>query len=62
MTADGAAVGQIVQIAADVLAPDGGAGVVRLEYALQAATRKIGIRFTLRTAPLLAAPLPTVTC
>lgn len=62
ITADGAAMGQIVQIGVAPLAPDGGVGVVRLEHALRAATQRTGIRFTLRTAPLLPTPLPTASC
>lgn len=62
MTADGAAMGQIVSLTIHALTPTAGAGVVRLEHALRAATQKIGIRFTLRTAPLLPTPLPTASC
>lgn len=62
MTADGAAMGLMVELIVSALTADAGAGIVRLEHALQAATQKLGIRFTLRTAPLLPDPLPTASC
>jgi hypothetical protein len=62
ITADGAAVGQIVALTVDILTPDVGVRVVRLEHALRSATQQTGIRFTLQTAPLLPTPLPTASC
>lgn len=58
-TADGAAVGVLAEL---TVGGQSGAGIVRLENAMRAATSRLGVRFTLRTAPLLPAPLPTAPC
>lgn len=58
-TADGAAVGVLAEL---TVGGESGAGIVRLEDAIRAATTRLGVRFTLRTAPLLPAPVPTAPC
>ena len=61
-TADGAALGIVAELVVDGAKPAAGAGIVRLEHALAEASRRLGIKLALRTAPRLAAPNPTSAC
>ena len=61
-TADGAAVGIVAELVVDGAEPNAGAGIVRLEDAATDASRRLGVRLSLRTAPLLPAPSPTSAC
>lgn len=61
-TADGAAVGMVAELVVNGAKPTAGVGVVRLEHAVAAASRRLGIRFALRTAPLLPTPAATAAC
>lgn len=62
ITADGTAMGLVVELTVDQSVPTAGAGIVRLEHAMAAAAKRLRIGLTLRTAPLLPAPLPTAAC
>ena len=67
-TSDGAAVGINVTIEPGAGGEVGGPfevftmGIQRLDLAVADAAKALGVRLTLRTAPLLPAPLPTQRC
>ncbi len=61
-TADGAALGNVAELAVNGRVAKAGYGIVRLEHALLAAERRLGVRFKLRTAALLPAPDPRAAC